>query len=125
MVKHIKPDYVVITNFFRDQLDRFGEIDNTAKIVYNAIKPLDTTLILNGDDPLVVKFKDLKKRNIYYGVEKTNFSTMDQRVVESRFCPVCNSSLAYEYYNYGDNLESIPVNSADLKIQNISTKFLP
>ena len=101
VVKHIKPDYVVITNFFRDQLDRFGEIENTAKIVYNAIKPLNTTLILNGDDPLVVNFKDLKKRNIYYGVEKTSFSTMDQRVVESRFCPVCNSSLVYEYYNYG------------------------
>jgi UDP-N-acetylmuramyl tripeptide synthase len=101
VVKYIKPDYVIITNFFRDQLDRFGEIENTAKIVYDAIKPLDTTLILNADDPLVVKFKDLNKKNIYYGVEKTKFSTMDQRVVESRFCPVCNGSLEYEYFNYG------------------------
>jgi len=101
VVRYIKPDYVVITNFFRDQLDRFGEIENTAKIVYEALKPLDTTLIMNADDPMVSKFKDLDKRSIYYGVEKSKFSTMDQRVVESRFCPVCASSLEYEYYNYG------------------------
>ncbi len=90
VVKYIKPDYVVITNFFRDQLDRFGEIENTAKIVYEALKPLKTTLILNADDPMVSKFKDLDKRSIYYGVEKSKFSTMEQRVVESRFCPVCS-----------------------------------
>ncbi len=101
VVKYIEPDYVVITNFFRDQLDRFGEIENTAKIVYEALKPLNTTLILNADDPMVSKFKDLDKRNIYYGVEKSKFSTMEQRVVESRFCPVCSCSLDYEYYNYG------------------------
>ncbi len=101
VVRYIKPDFVVITNFFRDQLDRFGEIENTAKIVYEALKPLDTTLIMNADDPMVSKFKDLDKRSIYYGVEKSKFSTMDQRVVESRFCPVCASSLDYEYYNYG------------------------
>ena len=101
VVKYIKPDYVLITNFFRDQLDRFGEIENTAKIVYEALKPLDTTLILNADDPLVSKFKDLGKKNVYYGVEKSKFSTSNQRVVESRFCPVCASSLDYEYFNYG------------------------
>ncbi len=101
VVEYIKPDYVIITNFFRDQLDRFGEIENTAKIVYEALKPLDTTLILNADDPMVSKFKDLGKRSIYYGVERSQFSTMNQRVVESRFCPVCASSLDYEYFNYG------------------------
>jgi lipid II isoglutaminyl synthase (glutamine-hydrolysing) len=101
VVKYIEPDYVVITNFFRDQLDRFGEIENTAKIVYEALKPLKTTLILNADDPMVSKFKDLGKRSIYYGVEKSKFSTLEQRVVESRFCPVCSCSLDYEYYNYG------------------------
>ena len=101
IVKYLKPDYVVITNFFRDQLDRFGEIENTSKIVYEALKPLDTTLILNADDPMVSKFKDLNKRNVYYGVEKSKFSTLDQRVVESRFCPVCTNSLDYEYFNYG------------------------
>jgi lipid II isoglutaminyl synthase (glutamine-hydrolysing) len=101
IVKHINPDYVLITNFFRDQLDRFGEIENTAKMVYDAIKPLETTLILNADDPFVVKFKDLDKPSIYFGVEKTNFSSLNQSVVESRFCPECNEGLDYEYYNYG------------------------
>lgn len=101
IVKYIKPDFVVITNFFRDQLDRYGEIENTANMVHDALKKLETTLILNADDPLVSKFKDLGKRNIYYGVGRSNFSTLDQKIVESRFCPVCGCSLYYEYYNYG------------------------
>jgi len=101
VVQYIKPDYILITNFFRDQLDRFGEIENTAKIVYDAIKPLKTTLILNADDPLVVKFKELNKPSLYYGVQRNDFSSMDQKIVESRFCPICNEGLEYEYFNYG------------------------
>lgn len=101
IVKQIKPDFVIITNFFRDQLDRFGEIENTTKMIYDSIRPLETSLILNADDPLVVKFKDLEKPSIYYGVDKTSFSSMNQSVVESRFCPECNEGLDYDYYNYG------------------------
>jgi lipid II isoglutaminyl synthase (glutamine-hydrolysing) len=101
VVKYIKPDYIIITNFFRDQLDRFGEIENTSNMVYDAIKPLDTTLILNADDPMVSNFKDLGKKNIYYGVDQSKFSSKTQRVVESRFCPICSNNLEYEYFNYG------------------------
>ena len=50
---HIKPDYVIITNLFRDQLDRYGEIDITASLLRRALAKADNpTLILNGDDPL-------------------------------------------------------------------------
>lgn len=101
VVRYVKPDYVLITNFFRDQLDRFGEIENTANIVYEALKPLDTTLILNSDDPLVARFQELNKKSIFYGVDKSSYSTIVQSVAESRFCPICNGSLEYEYYNYG------------------------
>ena len=114
VVKYIEPDYVVITNFFRDQLDRFGEIENTSNIVYEAIKPLNTTLILNADDPMVSNFKDLGKKNVYYGVEQTKFSSKTQRVVESRFCPICSNNLEYEYFNYGQ-LGRYECNSCDFK----------
>lgn len=128
VVKHIKPDYILITNFFRDQLDRFGEIENTANMVYDAIKPLDTTLILNADDPLVVKFKDLNKPSLYYGVERTEFSTLDQSVVESRFCPVCNEGLTYEYYNYGQlgkyHCENCGFKNPDYKYMISSIKYV-
>ena len=101
VVRYIKPDYIILTNFFRDQLDRYGEIEHTSQIVYDAIKPLNSTLILNADDPSVVKFKELGKKNVYYGVGKNNFSNNYQMVVETRFCPSCMGRLEYGYLNYG------------------------
>ena len=48
---------MVITNLFRDQLDRYGEIDITSDIIKRAIKKVpNLKLVLNGDDPLCVQF---------------------------------------------------------------------
>ncbi|HMK54511.1 MAG TPA: MurT ligase domain-containing protein [Methanobacteriaceae archaeon] len=101
VVQDIKPDYVVITNFFRDQLDRYGEIEKAFQDIFESLEPLDTTLILNADDPLVSNFQKMRKRSVYYGVGENQFSNQDQIVVETNFCPSCNSRLNYTYFNYG------------------------
>ena len=50
---HLKPDYMVLTNLFRDQLDRYGEIDITMDMLDRAMKMVpDMTVVVNGDDPL-------------------------------------------------------------------------
>lgn len=50
---HLKPDYMILTNLFRDQLDRYGEIDITMELLDRAIKMVPKmTIITNGDDPL-------------------------------------------------------------------------
>ena len=101
VVRDIEPDYILITNFFRDQLDRYGEIENTVSMVYETIKPLKTSLILNADDPLVSQFKKLNKNNIFYGVKKNQFSSEDGQIVETRNCPSCSNYIDYDYFNYG------------------------
>lgn len=101
VTEYVKPDYVLVTNFFRDQLDRYGEIEKAFQDILEALEPLDTTLILNADDPLVSNFRKLNKKNIYYGVTQNQYSTCQQGIVESRFCPACSSYLEYSYYNYG------------------------
>ena len=101
ILKDIKPDYILLTNFFRDQLDRYGEIENTVSMVYETIEPLDTTLILNADDPLVSQFKDLNKNNIFYGVKENKFSSKEGDIVETSNCPSCKNYINYNYYNYG------------------------
>ena len=54
---YVKPDVMVITNLFRDPLDRYGEIDITSDIIKRAIKKVpNLKLVLNGDDPLCVQF---------------------------------------------------------------------
>ena len=55
--KVMKPDYMVLTNLFRDQLDRYGEIDITIEALKKAVSLAgDVTLVLNADDPLVTSF---------------------------------------------------------------------
>ena len=50
---HFKPDYCVLTNLFRDQLDRYGEIDITMDLLRKAFDMApDMKIIVNGDDSL-------------------------------------------------------------------------
>ena len=64
---YFKADYLLVTNLFRDQLDRYGELSTTASFIQNAInKNKELKLILNADDPLVTNFGK-GKNAIYYG----------------------------------------------------------
>ena len=71
---YIKADYLVVTNLFRDQLDRYGELATTAVFIQNAIsKNPDLKLILNADDPLVSTF-DKTGNVVYYGFENVQYT---------------------------------------------------
>ncbi len=99
--EYMKPDYVVLMNLFRDQLDRYGEIDITSKMLHNAFLKLDsTTLILNGDDPLCVQFS--KKESLpcrFFGINQ-DLGTKSAETKEGRFCPFCGAALVYHHYYY-------------------------
>lgn len=99
--RQIKPDVMVITNLFRDQLDRYGEHDGTVKLINDAIDMADgVTLVLNADDPVCAQFG--KKENVkalYYGVSEKVLEDEDN-AKEGRFCPVCGSALSYNYHHY-------------------------
>lgn len=70
---YMKSDYLVVTNLFRDQLDRYGELNTTAEFIKNAIdKKPDLKLILNADDPIVATF-DRTKYAVYYGFENVEY----------------------------------------------------
>ncbi len=98
---HFKPDVMVITNLFRDQLDRYGEIDITTSIIKRAIaKAPNLKIILNGDDPLCVQFG--KEKNVtpyYYGISEKVLPQLDD-TKEGRFCPVCGEEQKYRFYHY-------------------------
>lgn len=49
----LQPKVVVVLNLFRDQLDRYGELDKTASLIGQAISGLEADIYLNADDPLV------------------------------------------------------------------------
>lgn len=99
--KRIKPDIMIITNLFRDQLDRYGEIDTTADIIKRAIREAaGVKLVLNADDPLCVQFgREENTTAVYYGISEKVLPQVDD-TKEGRFCPICGEELRFKYYHY-------------------------
>lgn len=71
----LQPDVVVVTNLFRDQLDRYGELGRTARYLQDGLAtlPATSTVVLNADDPLVATLgHGLPCRVVYYGIDDTS-----------------------------------------------------
>ncbi len=103
VAEQIELDHLVVTNFFRDQLDRYGELDTTVNIIGDSIreKLAGTTLILNADDPLVAQFGATAHKAIYYGLGPRQHPDIHRyNTREARLCPLCNATLSYAYYHY-------------------------
>ena len=100
---HFKPDYMVLTNLFRDQLDRYGEIDITMNILKEVMKSApDMKVIVNGDDALSAYLAmDSGNPFITYGIsEKVVDDNDSHEIREGRFCKKCGAQLHYNFYHY-------------------------
>jgi UDP-N-acetylmuramyl tripeptide synthase len=101
VVADLKPRVIAITNLFRDQLDRYGEVDLVAEHWRDSLKtlPASTTLCLNADDPAVAALADsFEGTVIYFGVEDApDIGEQSERVqtIDTRTCPRCRSMLTY------------------------------
>ena len=72
VLPYFKPDYMILTNLFRDQLDRYGEIDITMELLKKAMHMApDMTLVVNGDDALSAFLaKDSGNKYVTFGIGK-------------------------------------------------------
>ena len=100
---YFKPDYMVLTNLFRDQLDRYGEIDITMNLLREVMQTApDMKVIVNGDDALSA-FLAMDAGNSYitYGISEKVVEDKDSHEIrEGRFCKKCGSLLHYNFYHY-------------------------
>lgn len=100
---HFQPDYMVLTNLFRDQLDRYGEIDITMKLLNQAMKMAPKMkVIVNGDDSLSA-YLAMESGNdfVTYGISEQVFTDEDSHEMrEGRFCKKCGARLEYDFYHY-------------------------
>ena len=68
-VQQVRTRGVVITNVMRDQMDRFGEIDHTARLLTKVVAAAEEFVVLNADDPRVVAMADAATAPVtYFGV---------------------------------------------------------
>lgn len=102
--KKIKLDTLVVLDFFRDQLDRNGEVETLILKINEFLKTYDGNLILNLDDPNVARLGKANpdNKNVYYfSVDKYKYATKEEKEVgEGKFCPFDKERLEYEYYQY-------------------------
>ena len=72
-VKAVKPDYALLLNVRRDQLDRFGEIDTTRRMLATVAAATTNTVVLNREDPRIRSLAE----NVQPGV-KVNYYGLDE-----------------------------------------------
>lgn len=100
VLTHLTPTVIIALDLFRDQLDRYGELDTIAKKWNSAFKKLtpSTTLILNADDPLIAYLaKEVSAKVMYFGLsDKEKGSTKIQTAADSIYCPNCGHKLSYK-----------------------------
>jgi len=100
-----QPRLVIIHNLFRDQLDRYGEVDTLAQAWHAALAtlPATATVLLNADDPAVAYLgHNLTARVRYYGLEDARHATgAAAHTADSQFCRRCGTRYHYDRSFYG------------------------
>jgi UDP-N-acetylmuramyl tripeptide synthase len=99
------PRVIVFTNLFRDQLDRYGEVDSVAALWREALAglPPSVTVVLNADDPGVASLAEACRGTIvFYGVADTACAVGGlEHAADARWCPACGHEYAYSVVFYG------------------------
>ncbi len=97
-------DCLVILNFFRDQLDRNGEMETLILKINKFLETYTGNLILNADDPNVSRLAKANTNNnniYYYSIDECEESTKElKEAAEGTYCPFCRTKLQYGYYQY-------------------------
>jgi UDP-N-acetylmuramyl tripeptide synthase len=104
-VRAVRPRVLIFTNLFRDQLDRYGEVDSIAarwRQTLEAASP-STIAVLNADDPSVASLAESARGPVmFYGVDDSSAAlAVPEHAADSRWCPGCGSEYAYETLFYG------------------------
>ena len=92
------PRALLVTDLFRDQLDRFGEIYAVADAIESvaAALPADSALVLNADDPMVATLGDKREgRRVTFGLNLRGSTDRITRAADTIRCPRCRADLKY------------------------------
>ena len=98
LMRRVRPRAVSLGNLFRDQLDRYGELEHIAERWRAAIAalPPTSTLIVNADDPLVAELADGRDQSLRFGVDDPRLARPAlQHAADSKYCVRCGAPYHY------------------------------
>ncbi len=102
VTKRLKSEVIIVTNLFRDQLDRYGEVMHTREEIRKGLLAApDSILCLNADCILTATLgRDAAGRVCYYGVETPVGEQKEQELSDAKYCLNCGAELVYQYHTY-------------------------
>ncbi|WDM02814.1 DUF1727 domain-containing protein [Alicyclobacillus cycloheptanicus] len=103
VAKHLPIRVLAVTNVFRDQLDRYGELDTTLEKIMAGLNQTEAVAVLNGDDPLARHIgRQSGNRSVYFGMSRSMArAEVRDQMRDGAFCLSCGHELRYDGFFYG------------------------
>jgi lipid II isoglutaminyl synthase (glutamine-hydrolysing) len=97
VARRVRPRVVALGNLFRDQLDRYGELEHVAERWRGAIASLpESLLVVNADDPLLGELARGRENTTTYGLDDPRHARESlQHAADSKYCLVCGAPYVY------------------------------
>ena len=100
--RYVDAKTVVVTNVFRDQLDRYGEVTHTlGNLRIGLENSPNATVCLNADDSLCASLADTAKNVVFYGVNVPIYTSRVAELSDAPYCLRCKHEYEYDYITYG------------------------
>ena len=113
-VQIVRPRFSLLLNVMRDQLDRFGEIDNTAALLQKIAEATSDTVVLNRDDPRIFKISEhTQAKKVFFGTTSELLQLMPTDDTLKYGTAVANQSVAADVL-----LKKINAQQATFQIDN-------
>jgi UDP-N-acetylmuramyl tripeptide synthase len=100
IVRLVKPRTILLNNLFRDQLDRYGELDTVAKTWRGSLArlPADTTVVVNVDDPSLATITEgIAAKRVTFGLVEQRYQLHTlPHAADSATCKRCGHDLDYD-----------------------------
>ena len=102
VVPLLDPKVIVVTNLFRDQLDRYGEVMHTRDEIIRGIRTSPESVVcLNADCSLTASIaEEVDNRIVYYGMDVPAGSQEESEDTDAKYCLRCGAQYLYRYHTY-------------------------
>jgi UDP-N-acetylmuramyl tripeptide synthase len=98
LLRRLRPQAVCLGNLFRDQLDRYGELELVAERWRHAVAGLrdDAQLVYNADDPQLAAVAEVHSNSVAFGLDDPHVARPAlQHAADSKYCVRCGTPYAY------------------------------
>jgi UDP-N-acetylmuramyl tripeptide synthase len=97
LVDQLRPRAILLSNLFRDQLDRYGELETIAARWGDAVGRSDARLVLNADDPQIADLGRERSEVVYFGVDDDSLAMPGMaHAADAKHCRRCGAAYVFD-----------------------------